>query len=103
MCAPKYSWELNKEGIVVVKVENKGLYNKIAQKFFKRPKVSYISLDEYGSFVWQQMDGYKTIYEIATQVKEKYGDAAEPLIERITKYFQILYSNHFIGYVTEKK
>ena len=35
-------------------------------------------------------------------LKEKFGDAAEPLIERLTKYFQILYRNHFIGYVKEE-
>jgi len=99
ICSPGYAWKLNQEEIVVVEVANKGFYNKIAQKFFKRPKVSYISLDEYGSFVWQQMDGVKTIYEISQLVKEKYGQDAEPLLERMTQYFQVLYRNHFIGYV----
>ena len=74
-------------------MENKGFYNWLAQKLFKRPRFSYIDLDEFGSFVWKQMDGKRTIY----------GDRAEPVVERLVKYFQILYRNHFIGYVTEKK
>ncbi len=103
ICAPEYQWKTDKKGIVVITVENKGFYNWLAQKFFKRPRFSQISLDEYGSFVWQQMDGKRSIYEIAQLVKEKYGEKSEPLYERISKYFQILYRNHFIGYVKEKK
>ena len=102
VCAPEFSWKLDKKGIVVIEMENKGFYNWLAQKLFKRPRFSHISLDEYGSFIWQQMDGKKSIYEISKLVKEKFGDAAEPLIERLTKYFQILYRNHFIGYVKEE-
>ena len=74
VCAPGYSWKLNEKKLVEIEVQNKGFYNWLAQKFFKRPKVSYISLDEYGSFVWQQMDGQRTIYDISFLVKERYGE-----------------------------
>ncbi|MEI3521206.1 MAG: PqqD family protein [Anaerosacchariphilus sp.] len=105
VCAPGYSWKLNEKKLVEIEVQNKGFYNWLAQKFFKRPKVSYISLDEYGSFVWRQMDGQRTIYDISFLVKECYGEEAEPLLPRLTKFFQILYQNHYIGYSTplEKK
>ena len=98
VCAPEHSWDVNEKNLVVLQVENKGFYNRLAQKVFKRPKVSHISLDEYGSFVWRQMDGKRTIYDISFLVKEQYGEKAEPLLPRLTKYFQILYQNHFIGY-----
>ncbi len=71
VCAPEFSWKLDKKGIVVIEMENKGFYNWLAQKLFKRPRFSHISLDEYGSFIWQQMDGKKSIYEISKLVKEK--------------------------------
>ena len=105
VCAPGYSWKLNEKKLVEIEVQNKGFYNWLAQKLFKRPKVSYISLDEYGSFVWRQMDGQRTIYDISFLVKECYGEEAEPLLPRLTKFFQILYQNHYIGYSTplEKK
>ena len=83
-------------------MQNKGFYNRLAQKFFKRPKVSYISLDEYGSFVWQQMDGKRNVYEISKLVSERFGKDAEPVVERLVKYIQILYQNKFIGYVKQK-
>ena len=31
---------------------------------FEKPRYSFIKLDEYGSCVWKQIDGKKTIYEI---------------------------------------
>lgn len=103
VCAPGYTWKLNEKKLVEIEVQNTGFYNRLAQKLFKRPKVSYISLDEYGSFIWQQMDGKRTIYEISFLVKERYGEEAEPLLQRLTRFFQILYHNHYIGYSTPLK
>ena len=45
-------WEVLEDGIVEITVENTGFYNTIAQKLFKKPRYSFIKLDEYGSFVW---------------------------------------------------
>lgn len=46
VCAAGLQWKLNEKKLVEIEVQNKGFYNWLAQKFFKRPKVSYISLDE---------------------------------------------------------
>lgn len=102
VCNPAYTWDKDKKGNVVVHVVNKGFYNWIAQKFFKRPRVSHITLDHYGSFVWQQMDGKRDVYEIAQIVKKQFGTEAEPLLERLVRFIQILYQNKFIGYVKVK-
>lgn len=98
VCAPAVIWNMDHKGMIEIKIENKGFYNWLAQKLFQRPRFSTISLDEFGSFVWRQMDGSCTIYDIARLLKEKYGAQAEPLYERCTGYFQILYRNHFIAY-----
>ncbi len=89
-------WSADGKGIVTLAVENTGLFNRIAQKFFKKPKVSQIHLDELGSFVWPLIDGNKTIIEIGDLVKERFGDEAEPLYERLAKYFRILESYGFV-------
>ncbi len=86
------------EGTVTLNIENKGVFNKIAQKLFKKPKISYIHLDEMGSFIWQNIDGKKTILDIADDVDDKFGEAAEPLYERLAKYFQILDSYGFVAW-----
>jgi len=46
----EYTWSLNEKKLVVVDIPNKGLHNRIAQKFFHKPKVSHIELDAYGTF-----------------------------------------------------
>ncbi len=101
-CNPLYTWDADKKGRVTVHVVNKGFYNWIAQKVFKRPRISHIVLDEYGSFVWRQMDGTRNVHEISKLVSAQFGKEAEPVVQRLVKYIQILYQNKFIGYVKEK-
>ncbi len=85
-------------GLVTVNQEHKGFYAKIAQKVFKTPKTSYVDLDAFGSFVWLQIDGKRSIYEIGKLVKEEYGEAAEPLYERLSKYFYTLKDVDFVAF-----
>lgn len=89
-------WSVAEDELVTLSIENKGVFNRIAQKLLKKPKISYIHLDKIGSFVWPLMDGEKDIAALGILLKEKYGDEVEPLYERIAKYFQILDSYSFI-------
>lgn len=89
-------WTVDDQGLVTLNIENKGVFNRIAQKLLKKPKISYIHLDELGSFVWQRLDEEKNIIALGEEVKEQFGQKAEPLYERLAKYFQILDSYHFI-------
>ena len=52
---------VGEDNIVTLNIENKGAFNRIAQKLFKRPKISYVHLDEMGSFIWPIMDGKMNI------------------------------------------
>lgn len=92
------NWSVAEDGTVTLEIENKGIFNKIAQKLFKKPKISYIHLEEIGSFVWPIIDGYKDIIDIGKEVKEYFGDKAEPLYPRLAKYFEILRSYEFITF-----
>lgn len=87
-----------KDGIVTLEIENKGIVNRIFQKLLKKPKISYVHLDEVGSFVWPLVDGEKDIIEMGKAVSAHFGDKAEPLYERLVKYFQILDSYGFISW-----
>ena len=89
-------WSEDKEGIITLIIENKGIFNKIAQKLFKKPPISYVHLDKFGSFVWQRIDGKKDVYQIAAEVLDEFGEEANPLYGRIVKYFNILESYGFV-------
>lgn len=82
--------------VVVLDIENTGVFNKIAQKLFGKPRVTHVHLDEFGSFVWRQIDSKRTVAQIAETVHEQFGEAAEPLHPRIVKYLQIVKSYNFI-------
>lgn len=92
----KYTWETNDQGTVTIFVENKGVFNRIAQKLFRKPKVSQIHLEEMGSFIWPLMDGERSIMAIGEQVKAHFGEHAEPLYPRLVQYIKILENNDFI-------
>lgn len=96
-------WEEIEGGLVEVTVENKGFYNTLAQKVFKKPRYSFIKLDDYGSCVWKQIDGKKTVYEIGQILKKEHKGASNQLYERLSTYFGILEQNHYISFVDEKK
>lgn len=92
----KLGWSTGADGLVTLEIENTGFMNRIAQKFFKKPKVSYVHLDEMGSFVWPVMDGEKDLVKIGEEVKAHFGEKAEPLYPRLAQYFKILESYNFI-------
>lgn len=89
-------WSCDSNGAATLEIENKGVFNRVAQKLFKKPKISYIHLDEFGSFVWRQIDGERDIMKIGEAVKEHFGEKAEPLYERLAQYFKILESYGFV-------
>ena len=92
----KLNWTEDDEHRVTVDVENKGVFNRIAQKCFGRPAVSHIALEQFGSFIWKQIDGLHTIYDIALLVKEEFGEDAEPLYDRLLAYFRTLQGHGFV-------
>lgn len=92
------NWTKDEIGIVTLEIENKGAFNKIAQKLFKKPRISYVHLDQTGSFVWPLIDGKTDILTLGEKVKAQFGQKAEPLYPRLVKYFEILESYNFISF-----
>ena len=83
-------WNSNESGEIIVEMENKGFTNRLAQKFFKRPAVSKITLEGMGSFIWTCIDGKSSIFDIGALVHDKFGEEAEPLYERLSVYMKQL-------------
>ena len=94
-------WHRDLKERVILEVENKGVFHTIAQKLFNKPRYTKVHLDEFGSFIWPQIDGEKTVSNLADLVKEQYGEKAEPLYPRIIKYFQIVESYGFVKFINK--
>jgi hypothetical protein len=101
--AGSIEWKVSSEGMVTLQIENTGWANRLAQKVFGRPRYSYIHLDEMGSFVFPLINGERTVGDIAELVGAHFGEAANPLYERLAKYMQILRNNGFIYYIGKDK
>ncbi len=100
--APELKWSQDEDGIIVLEVENTGVFNRIAQKLFKRPRYTKVHMEKYGSFLWPLIDGKKTVMELADIQKEEFGEEVEPLYPRVVKYMQIMESYHFISFAKGK-
>ena len=94
----RLEWTTDENGIVTISVPNKGFFKRLTQILFKKPKISYIHLEENGSFIWQTMDGKKNLVDIGKAVEDKFGEASHPLYERLAKYVQMLDNCGFIEF-----
>jgi hypothetical protein len=92
------SFSTDENGNVTLEMENTGVVNKIAQVVLRKPKISYIHLEEFGSFIWPLIDGKTDIHEIGEKVQEHFGDKANPLYERLSVYFKTLESYGFVEF-----
>lgn len=97
------SYTTNKNNRIEIRTANSGMFERMTQILFKYPKYSYIELDEFGTFMWQQIDGEKTIFEICLLFRDRFGKEAEPLFERAAKFFWILHKKTFIVYENKCK
>ncbi len=96
--AEALDWSQDENGIVNLKIENTGIFNRIAQKLFKRPRFTTVHMEKYGSYLWPLIDGERTVMDLAQMQKEHFGEEVEPLYPRVVKYMQIMESYHFISF-----
>lgn len=93
----RVKWEED-DGKVFVIQEHKGFFPFIANKIFNTPKKSRVELEAFGTFVWKSIDGKRTIFDIGKLVSQKFGKEAEPLYERLSKYFYTLKDLKFVDF-----
>jgi len=92
-------WKTDDKGMVIIlkpKFKNRFLVKHILTRM-KHPFYK-VKLDEMGSYFWKNCDGVKNIREITILHKEKFGEEAEPVLERISLFLQSLDRNNFITF-----
>lgn len=92
-------FETDAEGLIVLLKPK--FTNRLLQKYLlprmRRPFFR-ITLDELGSFVWSRCDGKCTVRRLAELHKQRFGEKAEPLYDRLTLFLQTLEHNRFIRF-----
>ena len=82
---PDRPWHRSRDGKIVIDVENRGIHHRIAQKIWHKPKVSHISLDAYGSALWECM-----------AMKEQFPQEEDRMLDRVVTFLGTLQNNRFI-------
>ena len=83
-------FEVDKDNIVTIIERQDHKIQKFFRKLnFKIPESKTITLDEYGSFIFLQIDGMRNIKELGECLETEFGDKVLPLYERL-----LLFLNH---------
>lgn len=83
-------YEVDENHIVTILEKQDHKIQKILRKLkFRIPGYKKITMDEYGSYVFLQIDGNKTVKDIGKNLEVKYGDKIHPIYERL-----LLFLNH---------
>ena len=99
---PDIEYETDENGIVTVFIEWKGFYHRIAQKIFRRPRVSDIKMDKYGSFVWHAIDDEKDVHQLSKEMESEFPKL-EKSLSRLIKFLEIMKDNNLIYWKGEEK
>lgn len=90
-------WEEGEEGRAVLLVPK--FTNPLAVRylapFLKSPHIR-VKLDDFGSHVWMQCSGDRTVGEIAESLRETFGEKAEPAYERVGVFIRRLAREKFV-------
>lgn len=62
------NWEIRNDRVYLIFHHDKAI-EKLIRWLFKKPYISDIELDELGSKIWLNIDGKKTVYELAKKTK----------------------------------
>ena len=92
------AYEIDNHGIVTISEKQNHKVQIFFRKLkFKIPEYKKIELDEYASFVFNQIDGKKSIKEIGEVLEIKFGEKAHPLYERLLLFLNHIEANsHYI-------
>lgn len=96
--ADHIEYEISDQNIVTIYEKQDHKIQKIFRKLkFKIPEYKKIDLDEYGSYVFLQIDGKRTVKEIGENIEDKFGDKMAPIYERLLLFLNHLEVNcHYI-------
>lgn len=92
----KMKWHFNERAQVVLHFAHTSFFDKLAQRFFAKPAISFISLDEYGSLLWTSLDGKNTVSNLVEILQNKFPPEKNDMLKRVVHFLHTLQSNKFV-------
>ena len=82
-------YEVDDKTVTILEKQDHAIQKFFRKLKFKIPFYKRVKLDKYGSFIFLQIDGRKTVEEIGKSLEHEYGEKTHPLYERL-----LMYLNH---------
>lgn len=84
-------WEVSDDQVVTILEKQDHWVQRLFRKTgLKIPMYKRVILDGFGSFVFLQIDGKRSVEEIGCLLDEKYGEDAHPLYERLLLFLNYI-------------
>lgn len=83
------TWEVKSDSVYLIFYHNKFI-EKTIRWLFKKQKTSDLKLDPRGSTVWLNIDGKKTVYDLAKILSDKFGEEINDSQQRTILYVRYL-------------
>lgn len=82
---------------ITLVIKRQGKLDKLLLKIFRKAhKELYVHLDEIGSYTWENIDGKRTVYELAKEFMTSYSVEEIEALNRMGTFIRILNNNKFI-------
>jgi hypothetical protein len=93
------SWEEVDGRVVVLRPypDTRGVRG-FLDRFFHRMSANRIRLDEIGTVAWKALDGERTVSEVADVLREAFGEAVDPVEERLGHLVWLLRKEGMLAY-----
>jgi hypothetical protein len=103
---PRHSvdWEKNDDNRIILLVPKfqKPFLVKHVLPRLKNPNMR-VTLDDFGTFVWKNIDGEKSVHQIGAALHDQFGENVEPVFERLGMFIRQLVSMHCLALFKKNK
>ena len=79
-------------------IRKPSVYQRLFMRLLKRDKFIKIYLDDYGSYVFQSIDGKRNVRKIGEFVRKRYGGNVRALYPRVSSFLTNMASNGIIRF-----
>ncbi len=92
-------WEEVGERVVVLRPAptSRGL-KRLLDSFLHSLSARRLRLDDIGSFAWRELDGERTVGQVAARMRERFGDSVEPAAERLGHLIRAMHREGLVAY-----
>ncbi len=87
------------DNIVTLIFYHKSLWSNLVGWLIKKPRVTYLELDDLGSYFWLNCGKDKTMKIIIQEMSEIFHDSYESMETRVSKFGFHLAKNQYIGFL----